>query len=141
MYHPMWSKTLAATGLALALALPAAAQQSPQSQSSSSSPSSSSNSGQQRPGTGGASNMSLRQHIKQDLEKAGFKDVQVMPTSFAARATDQQGRPVVTLIDPDSVMTITAVGSPGQSGSGQSGSGQSGSSGSGSGGSGSSNTR
>ena len=103
----MRSTILTATGLALALALPAAAQ-STQSQSNNSS-----SSGQQ-------SSTNVRQHVAQDLEKAGFTNVQVMPEPFLVRAKDKQGRPVMMVINPDSITAVTEVGSNGQSGSGNS---------------------
>ena len=114
----MRSTILTATGLALALALPAAAQ-STQSQ-----PNNSSSSGQQS-NMNNQANMNIRQHVKQDLEQAGFTNVQVMPESFLVRAKDKQGRPVMMVINPDSITAITEVDGNGQSGSGNSGSGNS----------------
>lgn len=107
----MWSKLLAATGLTLALALPAAAQ-STQSQS----PNNSTTSSGQQGGQGGQSSMHVRQQVKQDLEQAGFSNVQVMPESFLVRAKDKQGRPVMMVINPDSITAVTEVGGNGQSG-------------------------
>lgn len=124
--------TLAATGLALAFVLPATAQQTSQQQSGSGS---SGSSGQmQSTMPGGPGGTSVRQHIQSDLEKLGYKNVRVMPTSFLAQATDPQNRPVLMMINPDSVTVITDMGAPIQSGSGQSGSsgGQGGTSGGGS---------
>ena len=109
----MVTKILTATGLALAFALPAAAQSTqPHSGSASSS-------GQQS-GTSGQNTVNIRQHVTQDLQQAGFTNVQVMPESFLVRAKDKQGRPVMMVINPDSVTTITETGA-GQSGSGSSG--------------------
>lgn len=116
----MWCKTLAATGLALAFALPAAAQQSTPPQSPSSPATSS---GQQQSGMTGPSGTSIRQHIKQGLEKDGFTNVQVMPAAFLAQAKDKQGHPVLMMINPDSVSVITDLSAPVQSGTGGSGSG------------------
>jgi hypothetical protein len=108
----MLPKILTVTGLALALALPAAAQstQSPSSNSSSSSA--------QHSGTNSQDNTNIRQQLMQDLQKAGFTNVQVVPESFLVRAKDKQGRPVMMVVNPDSVTAITEVGGAGQSGSG-----------------------
>lgn len=114
----MWFKLLAATGLTLALALPAAAQ-STQSQSSSNSAMSSGQQGSQN----SQGNMHIRQQVKQDLEHAGFTNVQVMPESFLVRAKDKQGRPVMMVINPDSITAVTEVGGNGQSGMSGNGSG------------------
>ncbi len=110
----MWYKTLTVTGLAMALALPAAAQQSPSSSGSNTS------SGQQQSNMGGTS---IRQHIQQGLEKDGFTDVKVAPAAFVAQAKDKQGRPVLMMINPDSITVLTEMDAPMQSGSGNSPSG------------------
>ena len=113
----MWSKLLVATGLSLAFALPVAAQ-STQPQSSSGSMS---NSGQQA-GMNGQNNMHIRQHVKDELQQAGFSNVQVMPESFLVRAKDKEGRPVMMVINPDSITAITEVqGSKSNAGSNSSG--------------------
>ncbi len=101
----MWSKLLVATGLTLALALPAAAQ-STQSQSSGNS---NMQSGQQA-GMNGQNTMHIRQHVKDELQQAGFTNVQVMPESFLVRAKDKQGSPVMMVINPDSITAITEDG-------------------------------
>ena len=56
---------------------------------------------------------SLKQHIVHDLEQQGYKNVQVMPASMVAQATDKQGRPVTMLITPDSITMVTAMNTPG----------------------------
>lgn len=119
-------KFLAAAGLVLAFALPAAAQSTqspPHSSPGSTSP------GQQSSSAGGQNTMAVQQHMKQDLEQAGFTNVQVMPESFLVRAHDKQGRPVMMVINPDSITAVTQVGASGQSGSGSSGDSKSGGSG------------
>ena len=88
----------AATGAALALALPAVAQTTPPA----------SNSGAQGQQAGDAGQ--VRQKLKQDLEQSGFTNVQVMPESFLVRAKDKQGRPVLMIVNPDSVTAITELG-------------------------------
>ena len=122
----MVSKFLAATGLILAFALPAAAQST---QSPPHSSPGSTNPEQQSSAAGGQNNMAVQQHMKQDLEQAGFTNVQVMPESFLVRAHDKQGRPVMMVINPDSITAVTQVSGSGQSGSGSSGDNKSGSNG------------
>ncbi|MBD0273400.1 MAG: hypothetical protein ICV73_15910 [Acetobacteraceae bacterium] len=65
-----------------------------------------------------AAHEAIQQRIRQDLEKAGYKDVRVMPESFLVRAHDPQNRPVMMIVNPDSVTAITELGSPGQQGAG-----------------------
>lgn len=100
----MLYRILTVAGLALTLALPAAAQQTAQSTQSSSP---SAGQGQQQPG---AHTMNIRQTITQDLEKAGYTNVKVAPASFVAEAKDKQGRPVMMVINPDSVTSVTELG-------------------------------
>ena len=71
-----------AIGFALVFALPALAQTSPAGPSTANQPAAE------------AAQISLRQHIVDDLEKAGFTDVTVVPASFIAQAQDKQGRAV-----------------------------------------------
>ena len=52
----------------------------------------------------------LGQRLRDDLGKAGFTDITVMPTSFLVRAKDSQGTPVMMVINPDSVTAITESG-------------------------------
>ena len=102
-------KFIAATVLAASFALPAAAQSN---NSASNGTSSSSTSSQ--------SNVAVQQKIKSDLQQQGFTQVQVMPESFLVRAHDKQNRPVLMVINPDSVTAVTQVAAPPGSGSGQS---------------------
>jgi hypothetical protein len=76
----------------------------------------------------GSQGAALRQQITQQLSKAGFTDVHVMPESFLVRAKNPQGYPVMMVINPDSVTAVTEV--PGQNGgkTAQSGTGSMGSS-------------
>jgi len=52
-------------------------------------------------------NMRISQKLRDDLGKAGFKDITIMPSSFLVRAKDSQGNPVMMVINPDSVTAIT----------------------------------
>lgn len=47
--------------------------------------------------------------IQNNLQAAGFTNVQVMPSSFLVRAKDQDGNPVMMVVNPDSVTAITDV--------------------------------
>jgi hypothetical protein len=47
--------------------------------------------------------------IQKNLQSAGFTDIQVMPSSFLVRAKDQDGNPVMMVLNPDSVTAITGV--------------------------------
>jgi len=50
---------------------------------------------------------SVRQQVASDLSKAGFTDIKVMPESFLVRAKDSKGNPVMMVINPDSVTSVT----------------------------------
>ncbi len=102
--RPFFITTVAALGL---LASPAFAQNT-----SSSSPSPS-------PGTSSpsASNSSppsasqLEQTLHQDLSKAGYTDIKIIPGSFLVRAKDSKGQMTEMMISPNSVTEITAISS------------------------------
>ena len=51
--------------------------------------------------------MHIAQKMKDDLGKAGFTDIRIMPSSFLVRAKDSSGNPVMMVINPDSVTEIT----------------------------------
>ena len=53
---------------------------------------------------------SIQQKVRQNLQQAGFTDIQVMPSSFLVRAKDRDGNPVMMVINPDSVTTMTIEG-------------------------------
>jgi hypothetical protein len=54
---------------------------------------------------GGA--MHIAQKMRDDLSKAGFTDIHIMPSSFLVRAKDSAGNPVMMVVNPDSVTAIT----------------------------------
>lgn len=97
---------MTAAVLGLISAAPAMAQSN---NNSSSTTSTASTSAQLTPGA-------MQTNVKSDLEKAGFTDVKVMPSSFLVRAKDKQGRTVMMVINPDSVTEITNVAHPNASG-------------------------
>src|SRR5271155_5614007 len=55
---------------------------------------------------------SLRAQVRDMLQKEGFTDVRVVPSSFMVRAKDKDGNPVVMSISPDSFTEVSEVGSP-----------------------------
>lgn len=100
----MTQKILLALGLSCAFALSAAAQ-TPATPSSTPSQTQ-----DQSKDSGTAKNTAdIQQHLSQDLQKAGFTNVEVMPESFLVRAKDKDGRQVMMVINPDSVESVTAI--------------------------------
>jgi hypothetical protein len=55
----------------------------------------------------GPGGLKIRETLKNDLSKAGFKDIEIMPQSFLVRAKDSEGNPVIMMINPNSVTAIT----------------------------------
>jgi hypothetical protein len=108
----MTYKILLAAGLSTVLALSAAAQQ-PATPAAATSPAQGQSTGS---GTS-QKDVDVQQHMTQDLQKAGFTNVEVMPESFLVRAKDKDGRAVMMVINPDSITSVTAVTAPGGSGS------------------------
>jgi hypothetical protein len=49
----------------------------------------------------------LSQKLHDDLTKAGFTDISVMPSSLLVHAKDSQGNSVMMLINADSVTEVT----------------------------------
>ena len=49
----------------------------------------------------------IGQRLRNDLAKAGFTDIKIMPSSFLVRAKDSQGNPVMLVINPDSMTEVT----------------------------------
>ena len=54
-----------------------------------------------------ASKQHLRADLKNMLQKSGYTDIRVAPTSFMVRAKDSDGNPVVMSISPDSFTEFT----------------------------------
>ena len=69
------------------------------------------------PGSNSAANEPMRQQVRDNLAKAGFTDIHIMPTSFMVRAKDQSGNPVMMVINPDSFTEITEIPKNGTAGS------------------------
>jgi hypothetical protein len=53
--------------------------------------------------------------IREKLSQDGYKDITVMPTSYAVSATDKDGKPVLLLIGPSSAQTLQEAPSTAQS--------------------------
>jgi PRC-barrel domain protein len=51
----------------------------------------------------------LRANLRSALEKAGYKDIRVAPTSFMIHAKDSDGNPVVMAISPDSFTEVAEI--------------------------------
>ena len=49
----------------------------------------------------------ISQRLHDDLTKAGFTDITIMPSSFLFRAKDSQGNPVMMVINPDVFTEMT----------------------------------
>lgn len=49
----------------------------------------------------------LSQQLHDDLTKAGFTDITIMPSSFLVRAKDSRGHPIMMVINPDSLTEVT----------------------------------
>jgi hypothetical protein len=49
----------------------------------------------------------MSQKLHDDLTKAGFTDITIMPQSLLVRAKDTQGNPVMMVINPDSLTEVT----------------------------------
>jgi hypothetical protein len=58
---------------------------------------------------GGTQNQPIRQQVQNNLEQAGYTDIEIMPESFLVRAKDKNGNSVMMVINPDSVTAITEI--------------------------------
>jgi hypothetical protein len=58
----------------------------------------------------------ISERLRNDLTKAGFTDITIMPSSFLVRAKDSQGNPVMMVINPDSLTELTEHSEPPVSG-------------------------
>lgn len=52
---------------------------------------------------------SLQSRVKMNLEQAGFTDVRIMASSFLVQAKDKDGNPVMMVINPDFVTSVTEI--------------------------------
>jgi len=95
MAHPLLLTALAAVALAMA-AFPATAKTDPAA-------------------TVTEDEQSVPDKIREKLSSDGYKDITVMPTSYAVSATDKEGKPVLLLIGPTSSTTLEQAPSTAQS--------------------------
>ncbi len=51
--------------------------------------------------------INIKQQVQQNLSKAGYSDIKIMPESFLVRAKDPSGNPIMMVINPDSVAAVT----------------------------------
>jgi hypothetical protein len=54
-------------------------------------------------------NQNMRSNLRNMLERAGYKDIRVAPSSFVVHAKDTDGNPVVMSIGPDSFSEVTSI--------------------------------
>jgi hypothetical protein len=52
---------------------------------------------------------SVQSRVKTDLEQAGFTNVQIMPSPLLVPAKDKYHNPVMMVIDPKSVTSVTEI--------------------------------
>jgi hypothetical protein len=57
---------------------------------------------------------SMRQQLSDNLTKAGYTNVKVMPEAFIIEANNKAGDPVTMLLSPDSMTVFTAQDPKGQ---------------------------
>jgi hypothetical protein len=60
-----------------------------------------------------AASGSLGSQMRDSLQKAGFTNIKMAPSSFVVSATDKDGNPVVMTVTPDSFTTVTEEGGKG----------------------------
>jgi sporulation protein YlmC with PRC-barrel domain len=69
------------------------------------------------PNTAAASNSQQTQHMRTNLrnmlEKSGYTEIRVAPTSFMIHAKDNDGNPVVMSVSPDQFTEVTDINSSG----------------------------
>jgi hypothetical protein len=75
--------------------------------------------------TNAGSLQTVQEQVRNNLKRAGFTDIQIMPTSFLVRAKDGAGNPVMLVINPDAVTAVTEIpGTPSAQGAAPGGTGQ-----------------
>ena len=93
---------------ALALATPALAQ-SPTGSTAQTPPAATEPSQQQEGSPSHSSNLLTISKLKQDLQKAGFTDIQIIADSFVIQAKDKEGNPTILSLSPGGVFAISAI--------------------------------
>jgi hypothetical protein len=101
---------LPALAVTLALSAPAFAQSETGTRSSQTPAATESQSGNGHSSTASkANNLLTIDKLKQDLQKAGFTDIQVLSDSFVVQAKDKDGNPTVMSLSPGGVFAISAM--------------------------------
>lgn len=100
----MMRSIILAAAVTMTLAVPAIAQTNSANQNSNPTATSPTSGQGQNQNT---SPTALRQQVQQNLSKAGFSDIKIMPESFLVRAKDPNGNPIMMVINPDSVAAVT----------------------------------
>jgi hypothetical protein len=59
--------------------------------------------------------MQIEQQLHQDLSKAGYTDIKIVPGSFLVQAKDKQGNATEMMISPHSMTEVTAMSASGSS--------------------------
>ena len=59
------------------------------------------------PSATGGGGMHIAQKLRADLTKAGYTDINIIPSSFFVQAKNSDGNPVTMMISPDSVTALT----------------------------------
>ena len=59
------------------------------------------------PAATSAANTHIAQKLRADLNKAGYTDITIRPSSFFVQAKNSEGNPVTMMISPDSVTALT----------------------------------
>ena len=65
------------------------------------------NNSQNDTGNQTAASQHMRSNLRNMLDKAGYKDIRVAPTSFVVHAKDADGNPVIMSVSPDSFTEVT----------------------------------
>ena len=65
-----------------------------------------------------AATPSIEDALRTRLGRAGYKDIEMVPTSFLVRAKDADGNPVIIEVSPDSVTELKVAPQAGQDGTG-----------------------
>jgi hypothetical protein len=59
--------------------------------------------------------------MQKQLEAAGLTDVHISPQVHVVQAKDKDGKPVVLVVDPQTMVAIPLIGGPSTTGSGSEG--------------------
>jgi hypothetical protein len=59
---------------------------------------------------GQAQAVKIALQIKSNLEQAGFKNIKLVPSAFIVRAEDKDNNPVVMVVNPGAIMSVSTKG-------------------------------